>query len=148
MQFNIIKDALLLIFLMYESVNDIKKKTVSIRSVIIFCIVAIVAMLLELASDPVMEIVCALMIRIAVGSFVLAAAKVTGGAIGTGDGLLLIGIGILVGWRECLMTLMLAGLFVFIVAGILLAAGKVTRKTRLPFIPFLSAGWIVTMVFG
>lgn len=71
-----------------------------------------------------------------------------GAWVGFGDVKLGIFMGAVLGWQGALLTLVLANLigFAIVVPGLLLA--KLTRKSRVPFGPFLIAGFIVTALFG
>lgn len=63
--------------------------------------------------------------------------KGTGGKLGTGDGDMVIVLGLFLGWRLCLTMLCLACLLAAVFAGIGLAAGRLKRNSRIPFAPFL-----------
>lgn len=148
MLFEFIVNIVILVFLVYESFFDIKKKTVSLISVLFFCLVALAFMAFEIRLYTSTEIPWIVMQRMGVGLSVLAFGKITRGAIGAGDGLILIAIGSMAGTMKCVMTLMISGIFVFAVAASLLLAGKINRKSRLPFVPFLTLGWVIAMLFG
>lgn len=80
------------------------------------------------------------------GIILLVVALVTKKA-GYGDGIVLLFLGILSGGGESLM-LAAAGLFFAAVFSlIMLGLRKVRKDTRIPFLPFLAAAWlVVTMV--
>lgn len=72
-----------------------------------------------------------------------------GGWIGFGDVKLLVPLAIMLPqWTEALLALFLANVFgcAWIIPGML--AKKFTRKTRIPFGPFLIAGWLIAMLYG
>ncbi len=72
---------------------------------------------------------------------------VTNEAVGRGDALAVCLAGMSSGPEQILMIL-LAALFLTAFAGcILLAAGKAGKKSRLPFIPFLAAGYLLYIIF-
>lgn len=69
--------------------------------------------------------------------------------IGFGDVKLGIGLGLLVGdWQLALLTLFLANLIGCLIVVPLMARGKVTRTTQIPFGPFLILGAIIAKLFG
>ena len=64
------------------------------------------------------------------------------GQIGIGDGVMAACMGMLLGGRESLETILLSFGFVFIFSCVGLAVRKLTRKSRLPFVPFYLAAYI------
>jgi leader peptidase (prepilin peptidase) / N-methyltransferase len=69
--------------------------------------------------------------------------------IGTADILVATGIGVLFGtWQLAALAIGLAYIFGASIALILLGTGMVTRKSHLPFTPFLGAGAFFTLFFG
>ena len=79
----------------------------------------------------------------AVGGVLYLASRVTKGRIGEGDaciiGVIGIGSGLL-----CNLQILCTGLvFAAILSGILLITGTGDRDTRLPFVPFLFAGYLI-----
>jgi leader peptidase (prepilin peptidase)/N-methyltransferase len=84
----------------------------------------------------------------AVGVFVILLSLMTGGKIGIADGILLCITGLGLGfWGNvelfCLALLLAAGLSMA-----LLVMRKVSRRTSLPFIPFMFAGYIIITLAG
>ena len=71
-----------------------------------------------------------------------------GKLVGYGDVKLNIFIGSVLGWQKALLVLCLANVIGFIVVlpGMLL--GKLTRKSRVPFGPFLIVAFIIGVLFG
>ncbi len=76
------------------------------------------------------------------GAVFLLLAAVTGKA-GAADGMVLIFLGMCLGDRVCLGVFALSMLFISIFSGILLALRRVGRNTRLPYLPFLFAAWVL-----
>ncbi len=76
------------------------------------------------------------------GAFLLFMAAVTGKA-GMADGIALIFLGICLGGKICLAVFMLSLLIISLFSGILLALCRVGPGTRLPYLPFLSAAWLL-----
>ena len=77
------------------------------------------------------------------GLFILAAGLLTHGSIGSGDGWILMAGGLACGGTAAAEELMIA---LFLCAGfslVLLALGRATRRTRLPFAPFLALAELV-----
>ena len=65
----------------------------------------------------------------------------TGEKIGRGDGFLLLALGIGFGWEGTLLFFMSALLLAAALGILFLALKKATRKTELPFLPFLFWGY-------
>ncbi len=76
------------------------------------------------------------------GTILLFMAAATGKA-GAADGIVLIFLGICTGGKICLAIFMLSLLLISIFSGILLVLRRVGRNTRLPYLPFLSAAWLL-----
>ena len=80
------------------------------------------------------------------GILFLILAKTTEKA-GSADGMILMMLGLLEGYRSCLYiclsSLILSALF----CGILLMLRRVKRNTKIPFVPFIMLGW-VTILLG
>lgn len=68
--------------------------------------------------------------------------------VGFGDVKLCIFIGIVLGWQKALLVLGLANMIGFLVIAPGLLLGKLTRKSRIPFGPFLIAGFVIAGLFG
>ena len=65
--------------------------------------------------------------------------------IGTGDGVLLVILGLMVGIRRLISILFVALILCAAVAAVLCLSGKATRKSRVPFVPFLLGGFLITI---
>lgn len=65
--------------------------------------------------------------------------------IGRGDGLVIAAIGLILGFRKCLFAVCMASIIMTLVSVIILILRKGNRKTRLPFIPALFAGYVLCM---
>lgn len=81
------------------------------------------------------------------GAILCALSWICKGRIGLGDGLAVISIGIGIGIYKCIAMLMIALFLNAFVAGILLAFKKVPRDYEIPFLPFISIGYLISM-FG
>ena len=69
--------------------------------------------------------------------------------MGYGDGCIILLIGFLQGWKIASTSFSLALFLLSIVAAVLLIVKKATRKTRVPFVPFLFMGYICSkLCFG
>lgn len=65
--------------------------------------------------------------------------------IGMGDGVVLMILGLMVGIRHLIGILFVALVLCATVAAVLCLLGKAKRKSRLPFVPFLLGGFLITI---
>ena len=81
-----------------------------------------------------------------IGALFLVISKLTKEAIGYGDSLLILGLGISLGfWR--VFSLLLIAFFLGAIYSIgLLSIRKAKRKTTFPFIPFISISYVIMFV--
>lgn len=132
------------LLLLVTAVQDIKRKEVSLWLLGVFGVLGIGAAFLTGAEEPAALIGAAG--GAAVGILVILVSRLTEGAIGMGDGLLLTVTGIYLGFRENLCLFLCGTFLAAALSVILLIMKKVTRKTACPFIPFLFAGYLLMKV--
>lgn len=78
------------------------------------------------------------------GLILLAVAYATGKA-GLADGVILMLLGIFMGYEDCVAA-SLGGLFLIaLCSGVLLMLRRVKKDTRIPFVPFLAAAWLIVV---
>lgn len=78
------------------------------------------------------------------GLILLAVAHITGKA-GRADGVILMLAGILMGYENCVVAAM-GGLFLIaLFSAVLLMLRRAGKNTRIPFVPFLAAGWLIAV---
>lgn len=83
-----------------------------------------------------------LLLPVGIGCFFLAVSIVTKGAVGMGDGWLIMALGLALEMEE-FVTVLLAGLLCCAAwAGILMSVFQRGRNTEIPFVPFLLVGYI------
>lgn len=73
--------------------------------------------------------------------------KVSGNRIGSGDGYVLMALGIYLGLWNVVNCLLYGSVFCAIAGAVLLALKKKTKQDALPFLPFLTAGYIITILY-
>lgn len=122
----------MVLLLVWNSWLDLRRHEISLPGLGIFGAAGLLANLL-LKYQTGMELAAG----IGVGIFVLAAAVVTKGAVGFGDGLLLCVTGIYLGGTDNLRLLMGGLILCALVLGAGLLLGKARWKQQFPFVPFL-----------
>lgn len=84
----------------------------------------------------------------AVGLLFLAASKITRQALGYGDSWAILILGIFLGFWGVMEVLAGAFFLLGAVSMVLLVRRKMSRRYRLPFFPFLAAGYAVSICMG
>lgn len=82
----------------------------------------------------------------AIGVVFLLISKITGEGIGYGDSLTILVLGLAFGWRRLVEILCTAFCILFISAIVLCCRKRVTRKDSLPFLPYLTGGYVIWLV--
>ncbi len=74
--------------------------------------------------------------------------KLTDGQIGSGDAAIIFSLGMVLGFRRVVAVVWLGFVLCGIFGLVLMLLGRATRKTKLPFVPFLTVAQLVLMVTG
>ena len=82
------------------------------------------------------------------GASIIMLSVMTGQAVGSGDGMMLMVIGAAGGVYVSVMTLMFASTIAAVMMPVLLIAGKVKKKSTIAFIPYLLAGYVGVILCG
>ena len=129
---------LLFIVLLAASAEDIRKKEIS-APVLALCIVLSGAAIAQglLGGESILHLA---VLPLLPGAVLTLLSLLTRQGIGLGDGLLLLFMGPCMGFSGTVLGLMTALFAGSIFSGILLAIRKATRKTRIPFVPFVALG--------
>jgi leader peptidase (prepilin peptidase) / N-methyltransferase len=122
--------------------TDIRKRELSMVIVGIFAGLAIVWCAVFMKAFLWQQV-----IGCVVGVLLLLLSKLTKGAIGEGDGYLLMVTGLFLGLWDNIRLLMGALWSVAVIAIILLIIRKADRKKELPFVPFLLLSYVGMMIW-
>lgn len=114
------------------SITDLIRKEIPCILLGIFTVAAGIYILLFQSHNVLLSIVP--------GCLLLLVSRVSGEAIGYGDGWMMINLGLLLGYQRVLMVIMTAVLFSSFCGMILLMLKKADRKSKMAFAPFLTAG--------
>ncbi len=120
------------------AVNDVKKKEIPLPGIVLGSIVGLGIDLWQIANGNLSFAETGL--AVLPGCFLLLISFITGESIGYGDGLLLAVIGLFTGFNRCMIILCISLALISISSLALLCMQKVTRNSRLPFVPFLALG--------
>lgn len=132
----VLKEICVLVFLGWNTWTDIRKKQVSLHAVWIFALAGIIAAAAQ------KDISWQYFLPVGVGCFFVAVSLVTRGAVGMGDGWLLMALGTVLKTEEFVGALLMGMLCCGVWSGILLFVFRKGRNTEIPFVPFLMLGYI------
>ena len=135
-----INKVLILIFLALLSVFDIKTKQIPLWLILTF---AVIFAGMCFVNGYVGH--AALLLRLLPGIFLLAVAFATKQSMGYGDGVALLLVGLLLDIWTSTALLLLALLISAATSVIILLSKKGDRQTKLPFMPFMLAAWMVML---
>ncbi len=130
-------------YLLFLSVTDIRKR--KLRLGILLAGFPIVTAVRLISRDIPAAILLA---GAAVGITFLIISKATEEAFGYGDSILIMILGILLGFWSVLCLLVAAFFMAAVFSGIMLVKKRFTRKSSMPFVPFLTAAYIGGMLIG
>ncbi len=121
-----------------NSYLDIRKKQISLGLTAVYGAVGLVYILLD---DQ--QLIVALL-GIIPGVMMLCIGKMSGGALGAGDGLIVLVSGMYMGIWKTIEFIARALLMAAVWAGFLMAGKKKGRQACFPFVPFLLVSYVVS----
>lgn len=128
-------------YLAFETYEDLKKKTVSVSSIIVFSAAGTIVNLFGKNIS-----LLNMFLGLAVGAGVMIIGKIMNDGIGIGDGAILSSVGIIIGGKQCLLLFFVAIMAAAFISLVLLLLKKVKLKQQLPFVPYILAGYIFLLV--
>lgn len=123
--------------LLWNGVLDLWKKKISFIPVILMMVIGL---LIQILQGRIEEPWMWYGFLPGVGCIILSI--VSKGAIGMGDGWMLLGMGALMGYELLFCTCIFGMLLAAVAAGVLFVIFHKNRKYSIPFIPFLAAGYL------
>ncbi len=136
------KEALTAAWLIPMSIMDTKSKRVPVWMLWIGTAAAAGVLIFEgINEGPDVLQIC----RSLIPGIVLMVTALATGKAGMADGIILILLGALTGYKDCMAAALGGLLLIALLSVILLALRKVKRSTKIPFVPFLTVGWILTV---
>lgn len=123
-----------------HSVEDIRRRKITVNVSLFF---AMVAILLHLVFQN--ETIYQMLLGMLPGIAVLLLSVLTGGKIGMGDGVVMMLAGLYLGFYQALLLLFLAFFLAGIFGWYLLTVCRWNRNKRLPFVPFLFVSYLLLL---
>ena len=127
----------LLLFLSLAAFRDLQTRTIPCRLLAAGAITALLLDLCGITSGRAAAL--SLLPSLLPGVFYLLMGLISGAQIGQGDGLTILVLGLFAGLADTVLITAAAQFACAVCAGLMLAAKKADRNTRLPFVPFLLA---------
>ena len=129
-----------LLFLLFSSFLDIRKREISIPVTLLFGLAGVVY------SVRTGRTMTDYLIPAAIGIFILACSILTRGQVGMGDGWMLLALGCMLR-MECYIQMACIGMLLAAAySGVLMLVFRKNRKTEIPLVPFLLLGYVGGMV--
>ena len=131
-----------IIMLAFCSVQDIREKEISLGKLQIygFLILGIFLSRFFIQKNSLFSLLEKVIFGLIPGLLFLFLAKASKEAVGYGDGIILLFIGISIGFWQCLGVLFTALLGIFLAAAMILILAGRKKNVRIPFLPFLLTG--------
>ena len=129
-----------LIFLLFSSFLDIRKREISIPVTLMFGLAGVAY------SINTGRTMTDYLIPAAIGIFILACSILTRGQVGMGDGGLLMALGCMMRMESYIQMACIGMLLAAACSGVLLLVFRKSRKTEIPLVPFLLLGYVGGMV--
>lgn len=124
-------EILWLIFIVWNSICDLRKKEISLCSCLLFAAIALVRCIMQKTQLQIIGL------SFVPGMLFMLVSFWSKGAIGLGDGLVLLVTGWLLGPKRTIQILFYGLLFSSAVGGALVFAGRIKRNEEQPFVPYL-----------
>lgn len=139
-----IEEGAVLIFLSICTIFDIKKKEIPLILAGAGIMAAVGFTIWQIGNGSILTAQAAL--SLLPGLFFLLTGWCTKEKVGYGDGVLLLIIGLMAGFYQCLIGLCISLLLSAFFGVLLLFLHKAQRNSRLPFVPFLTIGMGVCFI--
>ena len=129
-----------LLFLLFSSFLDIRKREISIPVTLLFGLAGVVY------SVRTGRTMTDYLIPLGIGILILGGSVLTRGQVGMGDGWMLLALGCMLR-MECYIQMACIGMLLAAAySGVLMLVFRKNRKTEIPLVPFLLLGYVGGMV--
>lgn len=131
------------IFLIPATYSDLKEKQISLFALVAGMTLGMIKLVLGISNDGFFYA-----IALIPGLALIICSYIFAGKIGRGDGLALLILGAIEGYRKCMIITLIGigAMFGFCLVGLIIR--KLNRNTEIPFIPFLTAGMVISHLAG
>ena len=142
---------LIIPFLGWNTISDLRERRVSLCSVLLFALIG-GGLLLTKEGKMLLYDGEASPWRIAAGVgfgiLLLLLSGASGGALGTGDALVAIVLGLYLGIDRVLLLFMAGFMLSGMVGFVMIMTKRAGKKSRLPLMPYLLAGYLILLLTG
>ena len=129
-----------LLFLLFSSFLDIRKREISIPVTLLFGLAGVVY------SVRTGRTMTDYLIPLGIGILILGGSVLTRGQVGMGDGWMLLALGCMLR-MECYIQMACIGMLLAVAySGVLMLVFRKNRKTEIPLVPFLLLGYVGGMI--
>ena len=129
-----------LLFLLFSSFLDIRKREISIPVTLLFGLAGVVY------SVRIGRTMTDYLIPLGIGILILGGSVLTRGQVGMGDGWMLLALGCMLR-MECYIQMACIGMLLAAAySGVLMLIFRKNRKTEIPLVPFLLLGYVGGMI--
>lgn len=126
-----------LLFLIIETIEDMKTQKLDLDRLLFFLIVGLFLKIFWL-HESIMEVI----LGMSVGMILLGISYLSEEELGYGDGMVILVTGVLCGMKMTIVTLSIAFLVMIVIAVCLLVWKGFYYKKRVPFVPCILAGFL------
>ena len=131
-------NGVIVVFLIPCAITDLKSKTIPIWWTVVFGISAMIYQIFWKKQK--LE---AILFSMIIGVTLLVAAKISNQRIGYGDGIIFLILGLWIGFWDGISLLFFSLILSSIISVYLIIVRRKGRDYRIPFIPFVTAGYII-----
>ncbi len=140
---------ILIIFMLIAAVYDIRTMHVPLWVICINLFIGTISVYIELnlKGCPLADYTLSAVVIFLVILFILIFKLFRVEEVGLADGLLIVSTGMILKGERLIMAIGLAMILAGLFAGVLLVIRKAGRKSRIPFVPFLTVGIVISILF-
>lgn len=129
-----------LLFLLFSSFLDIRKREISIPVTLLFGLAGVVY------SVRTGRTMTDYLIPLGIGILILGGSVLTRGQVGMGDGWMLLALGCMLRMESYIQMACIGMLLAAAYSGVLMLVFRKNRKTEIPLVPFLLLGYVGGMI--
>lgn len=135
---------IMVLFLGWNSIVDIKSKKISLGSLLALVFVTACLFLGQIREIDASQVLGEMVLGTLVGLGLCTLSFLSGGNIGFGDGIICIALGLYIGIYRTVLSVAWAVFVSFFWAVLLLVVGKRRKSDNFPFVPFIWVGYLIT----